>query len=274
MSPDFQVPHRSCPVCNARSIEFVREWRDFHKHREWSEADPGLRLLLGRCTECRMVYVTNTDEVDMSNTKYIHHVPKREPKPQASPRLDYHRAQIDMLSKFVGPTARVMDYGAGYCSFLRAAQEKGYAVEGINPVIHASEWAERVLGIKVHAVFGVDFQPEQKYDLVVSDMTFEHLVHPREDMQQVREMLTDNGFAYIEVPNWQTIKRVTKGTDVLKDPMHYNYFTPHTLADLARRVGFTVLKKAPVVARTPSARIIKSVVNPMGYGTCSVLLAK
>lgn len=221
-----------------------------------------------------MVYVTNSDEVDMTNTKYIHHRPKRDPVPRPSKRLDYHRAQVAMLSRFVRPGARVIDYGAGYCSFLRAAQERGYQVEGINPVLHAAEWADRVLDIKVHAVFGVDFETDQPYDMVVSDQTFEHLVHPRDDFAKIREILAPEGIAYIEVPNWWTIKRLRRGLDCQKDPMHYNYFTPDTLADMARRCGFRVLKKAPVVGRNIAARIYKGVLNPIGVGTCSVLLSK
>jgi SAM-dependent methyltransferase len=270
------LPYRRCPNCDARSTRQVVEWRDFHTDRRWSQADPDLRLLLGECTECGMVYVTNSDEVDMTNTKYIHHRPPKDPAPvpPRSRRLDYHRAQVAMLSRYLKPGARVLDYGAGYCRFLTAAREFGYQVEGVNPVLHAAEWADRALGIKVHAVFGVDFEPKRKFDLVASDQTFEHLVNPRDDFRKVHEILADDGIAYVEVPNWRTIKRLRHGLDCQKDPMHYNYFTPDTLADMARRTGFRVLKKAPVVGRNLAARLYKSVVNPLGVGTCSVLLAK
>ena len=71
-----------------------------------------------------------------------------------------------------------------------------------------------------------------------------------------------------------TIKRLRQGLDCQKDPMHYNYVTPDTLADMARRTGFRVLKKAPVVGRNAAAKLYKAVLNPLGVGTCSVLLAK
>ena len=99
--PSPTTPHRSCPNCDARAARLVVEWRDFHTDRCWAKADPSLRLLLGECAECGMVYVTNSDEVDMTNTKYIHHRPRKEPKavPARSKRLDYHRAQMKMLSR-------------------------------------------------------------------------------------------------------------------------------------------------------------------------------
>lgn len=268
------TPDRACPNCDARSTRDVIEWRDFHKDPSWADMPPEMRLIVGQCTECGMVYATNSDEVDMTNTKFIHHRPSKEPQPTPSKRLDYQRAQIAMLSKYVKPGASVLDYGAGFCNLLMAARESNYKVEGINPNLYAAEWADRILGIKIYPVFGVDFETEKKYDLVVSDQTFEHLVHPKVDFQKLRDILTDDGLAYIEVPNWHTVERLRRGIDCLKDPMHFNYFTPGTLADMARRAGFRVLRKAPTVGRTATARLYKSLLNPLGVGTCSVLIAK
>ena len=266
------IPYRPCPNCDAQSTRLVLEWRDFHEDARWADMNPDMVLKIGRCTECGMVYATNSNEVDMSNTEYVHHEPMREPKPVTGRRLDYHRAQIAMLSDHVKTGASVLDYGSGYCNFLSAAREFGFHVEGLNPNLYAADWSMRVLGIKVHAEMGVDFETDKRYDLVVSDQTFEHLVNPKEDLRKIAEILIDDGIAYIEVPNWHTIKRLRGGVDHLKDPMHYNYFSPETLADIARRVGFRVISNAPAVGRTAATRLFKSVVNPLGIGACSVLL--
>jgi len=266
------IPNRPCPNCDAQSVHSVLEWSDFHKDKRWADTDPAHILRIGRCTECRMVYATNSDEVDMSNSKFIHHRPSREPIPSTGRRLDYHRAQVDMLLKHTESGSSFLDYGSGFCDFLRAAREFGFNVEGLNPNIYAAEWSMRVLGIEVHVVMGVDFKTGRRYDLVVSDQTFEHLVNPKDDFRKIAEILSEDGTAYIEVPNWQTIKRLQGGIDHLKDPMHYNYFTPATLADMARRSGLRVISKAPTVGHTAAIRLLKSIVNPLGFGTCSVLL--
>jgi SAM-dependent methyltransferase len=265
---------RACPICDSRSTRPLLEWEGFNSSPAWADVPDGMRLLIGKCADCGLVFATNSDEVDMSNTKFIHHRPSRDPVPTPSARLGYHRAQLDMLERYLPEKAQVLDYGAGYCNFLRAARERGYKVEGICPIIHAVEWAERVLDIKLHPVFGVDYETDTRYDLIVSDMTFEHLVHPRDDLAKIRELLADNGVVYIEVPNWHTFKRLRHGVACLKDPMHYNYFTPNTLADMAKRAGFRVLQKAPAVDSRPARRLVKSVVNGLGFGTCSVVLAR
>ena len=121
---------------------------------------------------------------------------------------------------------------------------------------------------------GVDFETSERYDLVVSNQTFGQLVNPKEDLRKVAEILTDDGLASVEVPNWLNVKQVYKGRNLFKGTMHYNYFSPHTLADMARRVGLKVVKKAPVVERTAAIWMYKTVTNALGVGTCSVLLSK
>ncbi len=268
------IPHRPCPNCGARSAKKILEWSGFNQYEIWGNAPDSLKLEIARCKDCGMVYAINSDEVDMSNDKFIHHRPAKEPVPAPSPRLDYHRAQLNMLKPYIPAGARVLDYGAGFCNFLRAARERGYEVEGINPIRYAAEWAGRVLDIEVHPVFGMDFETDKRYDLIVSDMTFEHLVNPRGNFAKIRNLLAVDGVAYIEVPNWHTIKRLRRGVDCLKDPTHYNYFTPTTLADMAQREGFQVIRKAPTVGRSPARKILKSIVNALGIGTCSVLLKR
>ncbi len=267
-------PHRPCPNCDSRSVRPVLEWRDFNKEPAWADMPDDMRLIIGRCNDCGMVYATNSDEVDMTNKRYVDHRPPRDPVPKESAKLEHCRAQLDMLTPYIPEKARVLDYGAGHCDFLRAARERGHEVEGINPNAFAAEWAGRVLDIKVHPVFGRDFSTDKRYDLIISDQTVEHLDHPKKDLARMRELLTDDGVAYIDVPNWHTVRRLRSGVDCLKDPMHFNYFTPDTLADMAQRSGLRVIRKAPVVGQTSSRRIAKSLLNRLGIGTCSVLLGR
>lgn len=65
--------------------------------------------------------------------------------------------------------------GQDTAGFLRIAKSEGYDVEGINPCRYLAEWAGTKLGITIYPVFGQDFEPDRKHDLIVSDQTFEHL---------------------------------------------------------------------------------------------------
>lgn len=221
-----------------------------------------------------MIYATNSDEVDMTNSRFVTWEPDSNEDPTTAANLRENREFLDMLRGYLPPGARVLDYGAGYCDFLRVAKQEGFEVEGINPCKYLADWANEKLDIQVHATFGIDFDTDKKYDLILSDQTFEHLIEPRRDLAKLYGLLNDNGIAYINVPNWRTFRRLSGGVDHLKDFSHYNYFTPRTLADLCCREGFQVLRLAPVTGSGLFRSAVKLVLNKLGIGHCSVIIKK
>lgn len=259
------TPYRACPCCDRRSAKFVLEWQ----FEEW-----GIRLVIGKCTECGMVYATNSDEVDMTNEKYVHWRPDSESDGLVPKQLGFHRALLKHIKPRLKPDAWILDYGAGYCSFLRVARDAGFNVEGVNPCLYLAEWAGRHLGITVYPTFGQTFSSEREYDLIVSQQTLEHLINPHADLFKMASLLKCGGVAYIDTPNWWTLKRLVAGYACLRDASHYNYFTPKTLARLCRKAGFKVLEWAPAIGPTPVRTVLKRIINPLGVGGCSVLLQK
>ncbi len=221
-----------------------------------------------------MVYVTNSDEVDMTNLRYVVWEPDSDEDIMTPAKLAHNQSILDFVARHVPSDARILDYGAGYCGFLRIAKAKGYEVEGINPCRYLADWAKRNLDIRVHSVFGQDFESDKQFDLIVSDQTFEHLENPTEDLKKIHGLLKNSGFAYINVPNFSTYIRLTHGIDCLKDISHYNYFTPKTLSKLCTQTGFRVVKTAPTIGTGLVKKAIKSALDQFGVGDCSVLIQK
>lgn len=241
----------------------------------WQFDANNIVLQLGQCTNCGMVYVTNSDQVDMSNRKYVTWKPESDEDTQTHPAMIGHnKAILKLVSKYIPNNARILDYGAGYCGFLRVAKSAGYNVEGINPCIYMADWAMRKFNIKVHATFGQYFEPPHLFNLVVSDQTFEHLEEPKNDLRKIHQLLADDGVAYINVPNYQTYQRYLHGTDCLKDVSHYNYFTPGTLEKLCTNEGFRIIEVAPTLPYGGIKEMAKRVLDRLGIGDCSILLQK
>jgi SAM-dependent methyltransferase len=221
-----------------------------------------------------MVCVTNSDEVDISNRRYVTWEPDTDDDVMTPANLAHNRDILDFVSRYLPSDGTILDYGSGYCGFLRVAKLAGYSVEGINPCLYLANWARDKLDIQVHAVFGQDFEPGRQFDLVVTDQTFEHLENPLKDLEKIHALLKKNGMVYINVPNLHNFRRILRGVDCLKDISHYNYFTPTTLADLSRRAGFRVVTIAPTIGSGILKRTLKSVLDRLGVGDCSVLLQK
>ena len=256
---------RPCPCCARQEVEPVVAW---------TFDEDNLTLRLGRCLNCKMVYVTNSDEVDMSNRRYVSWKPPTDDDVMTPEKLAHNQGILDLVSKYIPPGASVLDYGAGYCGFLRVAKAEGYEVEGINPCRYLADWAKRKLDIKVHDVFGQEFESDKQFDLIVSDQTFEHLENPAEDLKKIYTLLKEGGIAYINVPNFSTYSRLLHGLDCIKDISHYNYFTPKTLAKLCGHPGFRILRIAPTIGVGIVRRTIKSALDRLGVGDCSVLIQK
>jgi uncharacterized C2H2 Zn-finger protein len=68
---------RECPLCSSKESKFVRN----HLAPEPSEKEQGFALhdeiprRIVRCPSCGMVFVSNSDQVDMSNEGFKFHKP-------------------------------------------------------------------------------------------------------------------------------------------------------------------------------------------------------
>lgn len=265
MMSDENPIQRACPCCGETSVKDLFVWtyeQENQKHR------------LGKCLSCNMIFVTNSDEIDMSNKAYVSWVPDSDEDAMTPEKLQINQNILDFAAKYMPSNAQILDYGAGYCGFLRIAKSAGYKVEGINPCIYLADWSRKKLGIDVHAVFGQDFEPGKEYDFIMSDQTFEHLEEPVKDLKKLHNLLKKNGFAYINVPNYWGYRRLIHGIKHLKDVMHYNYFTPKTLSTMCSKNGFRIIKVAPTVQNGFIKILSKAILDKLGIGDCSVLVQK
>jgi 2-polyprenyl-3-methyl-5-hydroxy-6-metoxy-1,4-benzoquinol methylase len=256
---------RPCPCCGSHAAKEQLTW-SYQKENQLHR--------LGKCLSCGMVFVTNNHEIDMSNKAFIDWLPDTDKDIMTPAKLAYNRAVLHYISKYIPPNASILDYGAGYCGFLRIAKQEGYEVEGINPCKYLAEWAKNKFDINIEPVFGQDYEPGKQYDFILSDQTFEHLEEPKKDLMKLHSLLKPGGIAYINVPNYLTYRRLSHGVDCLKDIMHYNYFTTKTLKNICADCGFHIIKVAPTVGSNTPKKWVKSILNNLGIGDCSVLIKK
>ena len=208
----------------------------------------------------------------MSNAGYVTWVPGQQDLQKiANHNPAFHEMLMEHLTRYVPRGGRVFDYGAGACKFLGVAKRRGYQVAGLNPCKHMAEWA-RTIDIPVAPVFGADYQVTQQYDLLVSEQTFEHLIEPRRDFMKVREIVKPGGYAYIEVPNWNSIRRLWRGLDCLRVSNHYNYFSPYTLSRMAKECGFEIVEQSIPASTSMTRAAVKRALGWFGIaGGCSII---
>jgi SAM-dependent methyltransferase len=93
--------------------------------------------------------------------------------------------------------------------------------------------------IEASAIDGVRELPASSVAAVLMSSFLEHEARPLELLQAVRGALEPDGVAILKVPNFASWNRLLRGARWcgFRYPDHVNYFTPKTLAMLAKRAG-------------------------------------
>src|SRR5688572_31870005 len=142
---------------------------------------------------------------------------------------------------------QLLDIGSGPGFFLKAAQERGWRVLGIEPSSQAAAHA-RTLGVPVVEDF---FNRESarelgRFDVVHLNNVLEHVPNPLELIGLCRELILPEGLICLNVPNdfspFQSAARVSQQLNEwwVAPPHHLNYFDFDSLDTLLSRMGFVV----------------------------------
>lgn len=72
----------------------------------------------------------------------------------------------------------------------------------------------------------------------------EHLLNPPAALTRARELLAPGGLLLIELPNWNSIGRIARGSrwSQLRPPEHIDFFIPHSLRFALEQAGFQVVR--------------------------------
>jgi SAM-dependent methyltransferase len=176
-------------------------------------------------------------EMDAHYGPDYHRVITRSAEGSASRWKDHER----VLAKYKQGGA-ILDVGCSSGSFLEALKGgpwKGYGIE-ISP--SAAERARARTGAEVFVgdLFDAPFGQES-FDAVTSFDVLEHLHRPREAMEKIWEWLKPDGVYYVFLPNvlcWEA-RLFHSYWYGLELPRHLFHFSPQSLRQLMRSVGFS-----------------------------------
>jgi SAM-dependent methyltransferase len=143
--------------------------------------------------------------------------------------------RLALLSPYLGPGARVMDFGSGSGEFVKAAKDAGFDAVGVEPGTTFATFARGEYGVEI--VSGrhedIDFPP-LSLDAITAHHVIEHLRDPVAALARFAGWLAPGGVAYIAVPD---ITRSGKPTFERFHFAHLYNFSPETLDMAAAKVG-------------------------------------
>ena len=153
--------------------------------------------------------------------------------------LTYAR-QLDSLERFThGKRGRLLDAGCSMGFFLRAARDRGWDAEGLDPSRWAVEYASREYGLAVRAgtIAEANLTPES-YDAITIWDVVEHLFRPVDDFKRLAAALKPGGVLALGTHSiGSPAAIILRKRYPFLMPMHTMHFTPLTTASLLARAG-------------------------------------
>ncbi|MEX2628472.1 MAG: class I SAM-dependent methyltransferase [Tistlia sp.] len=203
----------SAPVYGALSETMSWE-KSAGLEAEWREATWGIQNTLDRRTRWRM-------------------------------RLFPRKKMPALLARFARP-GPVVDLGCGQGAQLEGLAE-GFVPHGIEISAAAAAKADRRFSQRGgHAVAapcleGLRAFPDGHFTGATLRSYLEHELHPSEVLSELHRVMADDGVVIVKVPNYGSWNRRLTGKRWcgFRHPDHLNYFTPASLAEMARRCGFS-----------------------------------
>lgn len=164
---------------------------------------------------------------------------------------------------------RLLDVGCNEGRGLIRYQSSGYSVEGLELNSKAADVA-RMKGFVVHSDLIEQFEPSQKYDVVVLSNVLEHSLNPAEMLIHVARILNPGGQVWISCPNSQSWLRTVFGRFWINwhVPFHISHFSTRTLTEILHKSGFEpVESKQETPALWVAHSILSSLFSKPGQAT-------
>lgn len=165
--------------------------------------------------------------------------------------LKFRAMHEQFVGKYLRAGQRVLDIGSGGGFALKAFQEMGLEVLGVETSEVAQQFAIHKLNVKVVKSSLENFETDEKYDVIFMNHVLEHFMDPNEAMLKIVSLMNKNGLLYIRVPDHDSYDR-----RVLKDKWpgyahyHISNFSEKSLRMLYQKNNLEVLSVKKYIAKS------------------------
>lgn len=233
-----------CPVCGSRgSIQPFVQAEDHHYGIKGT-------FSLGRCRECSLVVLdpmpTEEELGSLYPETYYSYQDFFEPKAGLKDlfrKLTF--VTIGTRDPAYPKPGRMLDLGCGSGKFLYKMRAKGWETHGVEISRSAAELGRKAANLDIFpgTLHEARF-PDDHFDYIRSNHSFEHILNPNETLQELRRILKPDGKLLIAVPNvdgW-VARFFKRFWWLLGAPVHPFNYSPRTLPRMLEKNGFRIEK--------------------------------
>lgn len=248
-----------CPLCNTASKNIIVDMSNCQIFYAGEFRDVGIQKAL--CNECNLIFAAKLPtafdvskyyherpvlEKSTTNIAYAKEVAKNSPMViEYTERAGYLERQVTENCSFNPGERKVLDIGCSNGEFLMPFLEFGWQGFGVEPGAAAEIAALRGVQTYRGLFDSSNFEPSQ-FNLVTMMHVLEHVEAPDKILQQINEILCDDGLLYIEVPDTLSIMSGKSSPEQkhfwdLYNSEHLLHFSFYSLAKLLEDSGFQIL---------------------------------
>lgn len=236
LSPaDTQPRPTACPACGGGMVPFTRT----------SSADGEPVLEKSICSQCAYIHFTRMPDRQWFHDFYRSKWDAGRVTPKTyRPGSGAYSRNLKLLRDYgVPPTAKILDFGAGYGQFLTACQSQGYRyLFGVEASERRARHCRSQLGLNVAFCDGevVAQHPEvaaaAPFDVVHSHNVFEHVADISACLDNVRQILKPDGLFMLHIPHF----RGDHFIEIAHALVHVRQFTLRSVSFILAKHGFQI----------------------------------
>ena len=243
------VTYTYCPVCKSNRLEDNLSAKDYTVSSEV--------FVIVKCNNCTLLFTQNVAKQNeigryYASENYISHSDTQAGlinKLYHAIRKKTLASKRNLIESETGKSnGNILDIGCGTGAFLHTMEKGGWKITGLEP--------DETARAKAQTLYGIDPQPsnnifnlqDNSYDAITMWHVLEHVHQLNEYVEQLKNMLTDNGKIFIAVPNYTSYDAQHYGQfwaayDV---PRHLYHFSPDSMKRLVEQHGLTIKKIKPM----------------------------
>tara|TARA_B100000029_G_scaffold516703_1_gene632895 strand:- start:97 stop:1002 length:906 start_codon:yes stop_codon:yes gene_type:complete len=241
---------KNLPLDGISSIEYApRRKRDYIHYR------------IVKCKNCGLVRSDPIVDSSLIDDLYEHSGCTYSLAKENQPlKKTYGRYVDELLSNNKIKKESYLDIGCSNGFMLETAIEMGFSnIRGVEPSLDAIKQASENIKEKIiPGMFDLSKLGNEKFDLVSFFQTFDHILEPNKFLQDVREILNDNGFVIAINHNIGSISyKFLKEKSPIIDIGHAYLYDLSTIQKIFEKNGFNVVKVFPVQNSVALSRLLE-----------------
>jgi len=158
------------------------------------------------------------------------------------------KSKLSLINKLSKQKRRVLDVGCGTGAFLETCKKDGWAIMGVEPDANARAVSTNKLRIEISPDLNL-LTGTGPFDVISLWHVLEHIPNLDETIQQLYELMADEGTLLIAVPNSDSYDAKYFGENwaAYDVPRHLYHFTPSTIESLFTKHNFQLIEQRPMI---------------------------